>query len=355
MAAASELGADIPELVHLLPSGALKTQDGRSGFAWDGKAVRLCSWDGCDLVTKAPVDVNHANSKMGPAGGDTPAHGWIVELVVKDDGLWGRIDWNASGKALLANRSYRSISPELMVNAKTGLIEGIRGASLTNFPNLKGLVPILNSSEEQEHDNTMDKFLALLCAALTLKADAGEDGVITAVKALVTGAVAQKARLMAVAKAAGAAETADYTAVLSAVTALNDPAKMVPASAVAELRAELHTMTAQLNGIRESGAKARAEAFIDAEIKKGRMGVKPLREHYIARHMSSAAEASNVEKEISGQAVLTGGSVIDPATVPKAGDVSLSETDRLVAKQMGISEDAFKKTRAAEAAQADAA
>ncbi len=337
----------------LLPPGELKTEDGRSGIGWDGDLVKLCSWDGQDVVTRVPVDVNHANSKLGPQGADTPAHAWIVELAVREGALWGRFDWNDSGKALLANRSYRGISPELMVNARTGKVMGIRGASLTNFPNLKGLKPILNSIQT-ENVESMEKLLAILCAALALKADAGEDAVVAAVKKLVDDQATAKAQLMAVAKAAGAAETADHTAVLMAVQGLADPAKHVAVSVVEGLRAELQSITTQFNALRSDGAKQKAEGFVDGAIREGRVGVKPMRDHYVARHMSSAAEASNVEKEIASLPKMQGGAIITtPAPEGNAG--ALSDADSLVAKAMGVAPDEMKKIRAAEAASKEAA
>jgi hypothetical protein len=353
MAATTTLGADVPEWVMLLPPGEVRTEDGRPGFTWDGGTVKLCSWDGQDEVARVPVDVNHANSKLGPLGQDTPAHGWIVELAAREGALWGRVDWNESGKQMLVNRSYRGISGEFMVSAASGRVFGVRGASLTNHANIKGLKPILNSIAT-ENDENMDKLLAVLCAALTLKADAGEDAVVAAVKKLVEDQSTAKAQLMAVAKAAGAPDTADHAAVLMAVQGLTDPAKMVPVSVVEGLRAELQSITTKFNTQESAAAKQRAEAFVDGAVKAGHVGVKPMRDHYVARHMSSAAEAANVEKEIGSLPKMAGGAIITTPAPAGAGS-ELSEADTVVAKAMGVDPAEMKKIRAAEAANKEAA
>jgi phage I-like protein len=145
--AANPMADGVPEWIHLVPAGKLETIDGRNGFQWDGRALQLMGIDGEPGVSRAPVDVNHANAKLGGNGHDTPAKGWIVALENRADGVWGRVEWNTAGKALIADKAYRGISAELMVRKLDGLIIGIRGASLTNTPNLKGLTPLFNAAE----------------------------------------------------------------------------------------------------------------------------------------------------------------------------------------------------------------
>lgn len=40
---------------------------------------------------KLPVDECHATDKAAPDGRQAPARGWIVQMEVRADGLWGRV------------------------------------------------------------------------------------------------------------------------------------------------------------------------------------------------------------------------------------------------------------------------
>jgi uncharacterized protein (DUF2267 family) len=217
------------------------------------------------------------------------------------------------------------------------LITGIRGASLTNFPNLKGLVPILNSIEEDEFD--MDKFLKELALALGLKEDVGQDVALQTVQALVKGKAEFKAFLQSVAKAAGASETASHDAVLQSVTAVL-ASKGDEGKVIAALRSELAELTVTMNTVSGGLARDKAAAFVDGCIKKGVVGVKPLRDHYIEQHM---ADPTRVEKELGTLPVLNG--VTIQAEPPKDGSMALSAAEELVVKTMNIDPEAMKKTK----------
>ncbi|WP_459987377.1 phage protease [Komagataeibacter kakiaceti] len=48
---------------------------------------------------------------MPPRSTAQSRHGWITELQARDDGIWGRVEWNASGHSAMDNKSYRGVSP----------------------------------------------------------------------------------------------------------------------------------------------------------------------------------------------------------------------------------------------------
>ena len=81
------------------------------------------------------------------------AAGWIVELAVRDDGLWGRVRWTDTGLKAVEGGRYRLVSAvfpgvnELEVvdeklNRRRPL--ELRSCALTNEPNIKGAKPIAN-------------------------------------------------------------------------------------------------------------------------------------------------------------------------------------------------------------------
>lgn len=338
-----DVGASLPDYIHLLTAGPLRMNrvDNIKPLK-PGQVPKLCSYDGLDTVDRAPIDVNHAYAKRGVLGEETPAFGWLTALEARDDGLWGKVDWNDRGRAAIVGREYRSISAELMTI--DGEIIGVRGASLTNHPNLKGLTPVLNSAEE---DDFMEKVMKDLLAKLGLKEDATPDAVLQSVTALVDDKAAATKHFADIAKAAGAAGDAKPEAILQSVTALASTGgdAEINAGAIAGLKAELQSVTAKFNALNGDIAKDKATAFVDGAIAQGRVGVKPLRDHYIKRHMQSAAD---VETEINAMPKLAGTSII-PADMPKDGAVLLSAEDETVCKQLGITPEAFLKTKAASA------
>lgn len=211
-------------------------------------------------------------------------------------------------------------------------------------------------------------FLTRLRQALGLKSDASEDDAMTAVTALqaTTAAAgsddAGTAALQSVAKAAGLKGDQKADDILTAVTALQstvadiniaagvaegsgldatvqavkdlaDPAKHVPASAVKDLQS-------QITALQQGTAKKEAEALVDKAIADGKAGVKPLREHYIARCMEDMA---NVKKELDGLPSLTG-VVVPSAIPPQEGEVALNAAQMETARQLGISPEAFAET-----------
>ncbi len=163
-------------------------------------------------------------------------------------------------------------------------------------------------------------------------------------------ATALQQQLDPIARAAGLAEGADATAVLGAVEGL--AAGKGDDATIKALQSELATVTTTLNEVTQATAKTKAEAVVDAAIKAGKPGVKPLRDHYVARHMTDPA---SVEKELDGMPSLTGRST--PAAVPpaKEGQIALNAAEAEVAAALGIPPEKFAETAAARRAGGEAA
>ena len=91
-----------------------------------------------------PVYVGHPDDPEyagQPGHSDTRAHGWIVDLRAKQDGLYGEIRWSKSGRELIDNANYKFFSPRwVMRSAGNGVFEPVRMLSvgLTNTPNIPG-------------------------------------------------------------------------------------------------------------------------------------------------------------------------------------------------------------------------
>ncbi|PWB84378.1 MAG: hypothetical protein C3F11_01610 [Methylocystaceae bacterium] len=127
----------------LVPPGRVEGADGRV-FVNDAPDAVVGAFVKSGIA--APVDVNHSQFIKAPNGEPSPAVGWIEELQVRVGAIWGRIEWNAAGKAALASKAYRYISPALRHDAN-GKVIAILGAGVVNRPNFA--MPALAAEQPQ--------------------------------------------------------------------------------------------------------------------------------------------------------------------------------------------------------------
>lgn len=125
--------------------------------------------------------------KLGSHGDDTAAGGHIIELLVRDDGLYAVPEWNEKGTQALKDGAYRYQSPEVIFdddrgleNPQTGdLMKGplVLGDALLHTPHLGELAalysiePIENKEKDMAENISVpvglwEKFTALLDAKL---------------------------------------------------------------------------------------------------------------------------------------------------------------------------------------------
>lgn len=323
LCAATDLPADIgaPEWVHLIPTvhGEVQTYDGRGPYLMaDIEAVIQASMANARGM---PIDENHATDVAAPVGLPSPARGWIVELQARADGLWGRVEWTAEGAKLVSEKAYRGLSPVLAVSkADKKTVGAVLRASLVNKPNLRGLTAL-------QQEANMD-LLKKLAEMLGLPPEASEDEVLSAIKAIKPEVVeSYNSALAEIGTAFGLEGTAAPGEIVTA-------AKGYSRAAFVALQSELADVTGRLTTLQQDGAKNAATTFIDTAIAEGRVGVKPLRDHYITRHMQDAA---SVEKEIGAMPKIGGGPVITTPP-PVEGDTitELNAEQASVAEQLGI-------------------
>lgn len=197
----------------------------------------------------------------------------------------------------------------------------------------------------------MEELMQQLRDALGLPADADATAIVTACKGA-KSSVSTNAILAPIAKAAGLKEDADATAIVGAITTLQSAAtaRRADTTVVEGLRTELASVTTTLNTLRGDLSKEKATAFVDGAIKAGRVGVKPMRDHYIAMH---AADPARVEKEINAMPILgPSGALPTPPVKIEGGEVSLNAEQINAAKLLGIDPKKYAATLAAERASA---
>lgn len=338
-AALPALGSDgaVPEWVQLLPvtKGAVETFDGRGPYhVTDLQSVIQASmaWE-----RGIPIDENHATD-LRP-GHEAPARGWIVELQARADGLWGRVEWTSAGRALVADKAYRGISPVLMVDpTDKRTVKFISRAALVNVPNLRGLAAL--NTEETSRMEGMIK----IAEKLGLSADATLDQILAKIGSMADkpADAALQSALTEIGTAVGL-PTGTPEAIVTAVKV-----KAVGGSDVVALQAQLTTLQSELTTLQAASKRAASETYVDGEMKKGRTGITAAsREHLITLHMSQPDQAKAI---IEAQPVVSPSAVIPSTTPPPAnGEVQLNAEQLAACEALGLAPDDFKKTLAEEA------
>lgn len=327
-------GDGAPDWITLIPAGvAIRTHDGRGPYrVEDAAAVVAASMAEARIDGDMVIDVNHATDHLAGKGGEAPARGWIKELQARGDGsIWGRVAWTDEGRALVAGRAYRGISPVFVHDAK-GVIRSILRAALTNIPNLRGL-PALNMESSMT-------FQARLAAKLGLRADASEDDVLAAAHPATDTAL--QAALAEIGVALGV-EGAEPRAVVTAAKLLRSGT----ADAVV-LQAENTSLRGRIDAIEAAAGRARSEAWFDGKVRDKVQDFNAgNREERIAMHM---AHPDVVEKLTSGNRTLGATHLGGQPPGGGGGAVALSAEQVQIARMLGVPEaDYLKSLNAQEA------
>lgn len=347
--------------VQLIPSGRFSGRNGQGPWVAGDKAsmeqivANTQRWAGS---TDLPVDYDHQTvfGAVQGVGGKAPAAGWIKELKVQEDGIFGRVEWTEAAATAIKAKEYRYLSPVFFHEKTSGRVLVIRMAGLTNTPNLD-LVAVAASAFfplNNQTGDSMDKILA----ALGLAKGTNEDGVIAAINSMLTSstAIARAAGLTDTAKpdeilaavnsivadrgkfaqAAGLTATAKadeiVTAVQSAIAGKVDATKFVPIAMVTELQGDLKKL-------REDLASDKATEAVNSAIAAGK--VPPAQEQWAMDY--AKADLKAFQTFIGSAPVLTASQIRSPKK--QDGEASdLSDSDLAVCTAMGLDPKKFAET-----------
>ena len=177
----AKAGEEPPREFLLFPEGAV-TLEGIGDAYLTETAGRQIIKDferrGNDMV----IDYEHQSLSDGVA----PAAGWIKGLVWSaGEGLRAVVEWTQRAKEHLKAREYRYFSPVFMVRATDNMIVKLINVALTNQPKTNHLPPIVAKMDLTQTPTKEEEQMDELKKLLGLAADAAEEKVTEAVKAIV--------------------------------------------------------------------------------------------------------------------------------------------------------------------------
>ena len=327
-----------PDWIQVFPSGTFSGRDGRGPYTCDPAAVVARTREHNGPVD-IPVDYDHQLEHTAMNGRPAIAAGWITELEARADGVWGRVEWTDKGKAHVAAREYRYVSPAYYYQQDTGDIQAIESVALTNVPNLTGLKALAAREPGLNlftGDITMS-FLKTMASVLGITdVEPTEAAVETAARRVMADVGAMKSAMSVMAEAA---KTDDKTpgGIAKAVQSIAaraehpDVSKYVPVETFNTVNAELSRMKA-----------AQSLALVEQGKAEGK--ISPALEGWAKGAAASAPEAFKKFLEVAPD--LRPGSRATQtvtATPPEGTSSGLDATAKAICRAMGISEDDYKK------------
>lgn len=211
VAAATSKGAADAGWIRLIPEGSFRLRDGRGPFHVLGQVElqKIVDRTKAHLgLTDLMIDYDHQAAELflgQTVGARAEAAGWIAELQVRPDGIYGRPEWTDEATAKIAARQYRYISP-FFLPTKSGGIDKLLNVALVNMPALDLSAVAAFSKHFQPEDEPMNSIAKALGLAETASAEA------------ILAALNERNGKLAV--AAGLKPDAAFDAVLSAVTGI---------------------------------------------------------------------------------------------------------------------------------------
>jgi phage I-like protein len=170
----------VPDKIKLLPLGMVKSQKG--DFLVDMESFELIKRAFKDRKIDVVVDYEHQTLENVEA----PAAGWVKDLDISTDGIYGQVEWSDKALMYLKNKEYRYLSPVIYVRKDDKKAAQLHSVALTNTPAIDGMTPIINSLNGNEEDSIEDNELGTtLLKLLGLPEDSTKEDIIKAVTSLV--------------------------------------------------------------------------------------------------------------------------------------------------------------------------
>ena len=334
--------------LQILPDGEFSAEDGRPFDAgtWKmspqiaEKVIALANSRQRDSV----IDYEHQTLYSENNGKPAPAAGWFHDLEYKEGkGLFITDPrWTEDAALKIDKDEYRYLSCVFSYHPKTGEVIRVRHVALTNDPGLDGMEEVetlaaakFNSENNPDEDNQMNEAILKL---LALDAEATEEDVIAALKAILGKVTGHDAAVVALNTEHGEAIAALKTELEKGV----DKSKFVPLSALEEVKEQLADLKSKHN-------ESEVTLLVDAAMTIGK--ILPRQEQWaLDLGATDIAALKSYIEQTPAIAALNGKQTGDK--IDDQGEVTLGEESIAVCKQLGVSQEDYKKTQAADQAAA---
>jgi phage I-like protein len=265
------------------------------------------------------IDYEHQTLLTDKNGQPAPAAGWFSALNWREgQGLFATgVEWTPRAAEMLKAGEYRYISPVFEYDARTGEVQDVRMAALTNNPGLSGMQAVALSTALANFDFDQEEEMDLkqLLVALGLPDDTDEAGALAALSALQ-------------AKADGAATE---VAALKAQQASGESVKDGYKAAVAELQTQVAALTA-------AQSERELDALLDEAVAAGKPINDGLRATYKKDYAGKVAALKAVLDQTPAVAALRGMQSASVVHTPGAG---LTDVDEAARKALGLSPEKY--------------
>ena len=139
------------KLVKLLPLGLVRCTHG--DFLVDDESFKSIRCKFMERQVEIPIDYEHQTLKDVEA----PAAGWIKDIILKSDGIYGVVDWTERAVGYLKNQEYKYLSPVISVRNSDRKAIGLHSAALTNTPAINAMTPVACSDKPSESEGGADQ------------------------------------------------------------------------------------------------------------------------------------------------------------------------------------------------------
>ena len=334
-----------PESIKLVPLGKFAANDGRRFEIADAEAVVAATRKhagGRDL----PIDYEHQVDRAAANGQPAPAAGWIKDVEIREDGIYGRVDWTEKGATLIASREYRYISPVLaLAKGKAQKVVAILRAALVNTPALD-MPALAKSFLREEEAMTLDELMTKLKAALKMADDATEEDMLAALDKLAaadTDPDPEPATMSTIRKelCKGLGLDAD-TPISQVVAAVTELSQSIAAPEGTVSVAEFKAMADEVTSLRAERADETAEAAVDAAITAGK--ITPAQKDSMVTFCKSDADGFAAFVE-AAPTIIREGEQFAHQKLTGTGDDALTATEVATCKSMGLTPEEFIASR----------
>ncbi|NRA85786.1 MAG: hypothetical protein HRU28_00030 [Rhizobiales bacterium] len=313
-------GANVPTELMVLPAGRVIGRDGRYWYNdRPEEIVKNFNDDKVDL----PMDYEHGSEWDSYDGAPVRASGWVKSLYIVDGAVFAKVEWTPSAKQMIADKEYRYISPAFW-HDKNFIIFKLTSIGLVHKPNLVAL-PALNKQNRQSKtpnpkgDKMNEEEYLALCKELGLKPDASNESVMKALNAM----------------------KKDAELALNKASTPPDIKLFAPRAELVEAKAELNKLQSEKTKKEEAARVVAVNSLIDDAVKTGKI-MPAVKDQYLS--LCSTEKGFKDVKELIDGIKASNSSLSGDTKLPNVDGKSLSEMDKAICKNMGISHEEFLAT-----------